>query len=314
LESLAAIKASFEQQERELRRALETKCYDSLVAYVKSHASAPDAAEARKTLVQLAVGFEDWKGVLRHGDEFLGANAGAPDEAIVRLARAKALVNLGRFEDAKDAYATLTKGLSANQHQPLWDAWTGYADLLLASGDADAARNAYAAARTAANNPVIDSLADAALAELALIGGPTMPLPKSAVDLDGRAVSLDDYKGKVLLIDFWATWCAPCCAEMPNIIEAYTKYHSKGLEVLGVSLDHPDSSKKLRDFVAQKKMPWRQIYYDSNENEVAKEYEVTGIPHTILLDREGRILRIGARGASLRQTLDKLFALASPGK
>src|SRR5688572_15539552 len=79
-------------------------------------------------------------------------------------------------------------------------------------------------------------------------------------DLDGKPLSIANYKGKVVLIDFWATWCGPCIAELPTVLAAYKKYHSKGFEIIGISLDRPDSLQKLKDFAKEHDMPWPQFY------------------------------------------------------
>ena len=78
-------------------------------------------------------------------------------------------------------------------------------------------------------------------------------------DLDGKPLSVANYKGKVVLVDFWATWCGPCVAELPNVLQTYEKYHPKGFEIVGISLDSDKA--RLTSFLAQRKMTWRQ-YFD----------------------------------------------------
>lgn len=82
-----------------------------------------------------------------------------------------------------------------------------------------------------------------------------------AISTDGRAVNISDsYKGKLLLLDFWATWCGPCVKEIPNVVDAYEKYHGRGLEVLSVSLDKQDAGAVLANFTRKHNMPWPQIF------------------------------------------------------
>jgi thiol-disulfide isomerase/thioredoxin len=126
-------------------------------------------------------------------------------------------------------------------------------------------------------------------------------------DLDGKAIDLAAYKGKVVLIDFWATWCGPCVAELPNVIAAYEKYHAKGFEIIGISLDQ--SKDKLTAFTKEKNMTWRQ-YFDGLgwQNKVSTKYGIDSIPATFLLDGTGKIVAKDLRGDALDKKLAELLA------
>jgi outer membrane lipoprotein-sorting protein/peroxiredoxin len=136
-----------------------------------------------------------------------------------------------------------------------------------------------------------------------------VPLPISGKDLLGKPVSLTQYKGRVVLIDFWATWCGPCVAELPNVISAYNKYKAKGFDVLGISLDREGDRGKLTSFIKEHKMPWRQIY-DGRfwQAANAKAYGVQSIPFTVLIGRDGKIAAVGARGEALAPAVEKALA------
>jgi peroxiredoxin len=128
-------------------------------------------------------------------------------------------------------------------------------------------------------------------------------------DLAGKPLSIANYKGKVVLVDFWATWCGPCVKELPNVQKAYEKHHAKGFEIIGISLDQDKD--KLTKFIADKKMPWQQ-YFDGEGwgNKLAVKYGIHSIPATYLLDGEGKIIGKNLRG----EELEAAVAKALPGK
>jgi len=125
-------------------------------------------------------------------------------------------------------------------------------------------------------------------------------------DLADKPLSVGKYKGKVVLVDFWATWCGPCVGELPNVLKTYEKYHPKGFEIVGVSLDSDKT--KLTSFMETKKITWQQ-YFDGKGwgNKLAGKYGVSSIPATFLLDREGKIISKNLRGEALEAEVAKIL-------
>ena len=128
----------------------------------------------------------------------------------------------------------------------------------------------------------------------------------TATSPSGETIKLSDTKGKLVLLDFWAAWCPPCRRENPNVVSAYNKYKDKGFDILGVSLDRDMNA--WRKAIEADGLPWHHISdLKGWQNEVAQMYSVTSIPHTVLLDREGRILARNLRGTALEEALAKIF-------
>jgi peroxiredoxin len=126
-------------------------------------------------------------------------------------------------------------------------------------------------------------------------------------DQTGKPISLSSFKGKYVMIDFWASWCKPCMAELPNVIEQYNAYKGKGFEIIGVSLDREREA--WINTVKANAMSWPQVWdmEASAPGEVANKYGVTGIPHTVLIDKQGVIIEINLRGDNLKKKLAELM-------
>ena len=127
-------------------------------------------------------------------------------------------------------------------------------------------------------------------------------------DTLGNPVSLSSFRGKYVLIDFWASWCGPCRQENPNVVKAFNAYNSKGFTVLGVSLDQPTAKDKWMKAIHDDKLTWTQVsdlkYW---KNDVAVQYGIQAIPQNFLIDPQGKIVGKNLRGEALNKKLASLF-------
>jgi len=145
-----------------------------------------------------------------------------------------------------------------------------------------------------------------------LVEGQTAPQFQTK-DISGRTINFpEDYKGMVVLLDFWATWCGPCRAELPNVVSAYQKFHGQGFEIVGISLDRPNAGPKLTSFMKENGMSWPQVYDGGYwQAALAQKYGIHSIPRAILVDGDtGTILAEGpaARGSRLAPAIEHAIA------
>ena len=123
---------------------------------------------------------------------------------------------------------------------------------------------------------------------------------------DGKKLGPADYKGKILVIDFWASWCGPCRGEIPNIKKDYEKYDGKGVEFLSVSVDaKKDEWEKA---LKEENMPWAQVYTGDAGKEIMELYQFSGIPFIVLVDADGNLAAKNLRGENIAAEIEKQLA------
>lgn len=261
------------------------------------------------------------------GDDSVPATAAAfarslvdhPDPAIARQARRMALASdvdalyAARSADGADQLVAAAATLLAAAPD---DAATARVAAQLAT-DLAGLPGAEAVAKQAHEKfvPLLSASRDArvraqgeklaeSLRRLALVGG---PMAVEGRLIDGTGFDPRTLAGKVVLVEFWATWCGPCVAEIPTIRALYDKYHAAGFEVVGISLDNDRAA--VADFVAAKEIPWPVILDGRGPgNSLADRYGVRAIPAPFLIGRDGNVISLRARGEALERLLAEQFS------
>jgi len=249
-------------------------------------------------------------------EAYLQKNPTASDksEAIDFLIQSYARLNMTerQTELLKSKYDGLAKGAELVP-QEFFGVFQELFALLMKTGSKDGAKEALEDAKKAiVGHPQADRFSQF----LDQMGGelnkPTVgdKMEMQFTSLDGKKVDLNDMKGKVILIDFWATWCGPCIAELPNVIDAYEKYHDEGFEIIGISLDNAKDENKLKQFVKDKNMSWPQAFDGKGwQNSLAKKFGITSIPATFLIGKDGKVASSNLRGPALGKAVKKELGL-----
>ena len=252
------------------------KAKGRLSAFAAQFPGTDEGFEARFQLAEIAAQAErDLKGGARILREILQE---VGKESPKRDLRARALLSLAQLlKEDKD-----TAG-ARQQFQTIREEFPGSPYEFVAK---DALQEMETAAKLAPGNPL---------------------LPFEVADLEGRKLSPKAFEGKVLLLDFWATWCPPCRAELPHVKEAYAAFREKGFEILGVSLDR--DREKLQRFLKAQELGWPQVFDGKEwESELAKLYSIRSLPATFLADRKGKIRYRNLRGEELKRRVAELIA------
>jgi peroxiredoxin len=273
--------------------------------YLRKNPKADDLEQAYMTLFNKVME-HDW--FAEHEElakRYLAENPEGAVNSLARIVATMARAQAGRFDEALTRYRELMRGLGDPEQVEFA---TSFADTLALAatteGQNAVARQVYETLlEIYGESEGVREKVEADLARLDKVGKPAPSV--AAKDLKGEPFRLQDLKGKYVLVDFWATWCAPCVAEIPRLREAYGKYREGGLEVVGISLDEePDA---VTDFVKSRQIGWRQIHNASGGGDFVDAFGVTTIPATFLIDPQGVITRLDLRGPALDRTLAKLI-------
>jgi peroxiredoxin len=182
---------------------------------------------------------------------------------------------------------------------------TQYAGYDINAAEVEPLFNALPAA-TKARPSAVEFADRLAIAKKLVIGQPAMDFTQT--DTAGNPVALSSLRGKVLLVDFWASWCGPCRRDNPNVVRVFNQYKDKGFDVLGVSLDQPGAKEKWIKAIHDDKLTWTHVsdlkFWD---NDVAKLYGVRAIPFNLLLDKNGNIIGRNLHGEELEKKLTEVF-------
>ena len=253
--------------------------------------------------------------------EFAESLADSPDTALAERARriaVRAQIDASLEGARPDDVLPLVGRIAALLRQAPDDAELASTALGLATklgrlpgGDAAAAAayEAFLPILEASDSAEVRGMASGAAGTARRLSLPGNPMRITGTLLAGEPFDQETLAGKVVLIDFWATWCGPCVAEIANLKAEYERWHDKGFEVVGVSLDEDRAT--LEQFVQAREIPWPVLYEEPGgegwQHPLATYYGVTGIPTVMLIGRDGNVITLDARVKKLGAALERLL-------
>jgi peroxiredoxin len=287
--------------ERHQREALR-----SVADYVARNTDADDAEQAALWMFETALTQGLEADVIEPAEQFLKRRGlDQPSTSLAQQALCMGLARTGKRTEALSVFDSYLRGVRFQSPFRTLDLASSLAAQARIAGDLAGSREIYE--RVSAAYPLnaqIGEIIEGRIARQELIG---QPAPRIAAnDMEGKSVDIADYADKVVLVDFWATNCAPCLAEFPNLKQLYKTYHEKGFEIVGVSFD--DGPDTVQAFVPRAKLPWRMVMNESPEGTVSQRYKTRTIPALFLIDRKGNVAQVDVRGNDLRNVVEKLLA------
>ncbi len=307
-QNLEAINKSFEKKLGDAQTAILKEKFKAIEKYLKDpkNKEAKDLGEAMIQIAELGLELGMVKEARSWADQAMQKEKEGETHDRARVVAAEfAMKALESGDSVRNLLLPVIENTEKGDKQRAFDAARSLAFYLSDSGDKKGAEAIWDKIKAKVPVPNVIRTADVEIKNLELFGSP--PKAFQVTDMKGQPLSLEALKGKVVLLDFWATWCGPCVQELPNVIEAYKKYHAQGFEIVGISLDEDKDA--LEKFLKENDMPWVQFFDGKGwKNEVAQIYEVKSIPATYLIDRKGNLARIGVRGDALVPAIERFLA------
>jgi thiol-disulfide isomerase/thioredoxin len=278
---------------------------NAIDAWLNANKTSPDRADALTEAANLAFELSNWAKAKAYAEQYVKEFPKLDGAAEMQLLVGKSLASTpGGEAEARKVFEKAIADAGDNINAAI-GAGTELANMLSGMGDIEGAKKVYQDLGTKFSaTQGFDRFVKEKIDVLDQYG--KAPKQIDVLGYDGKPINLGDLKGKVVLIDFWATWCGPCRAELPNVIATYKKLHPQGFEIVGISLDEDEG--KLKEFLGSHEMPWAQFYDGKGwENEVGQLYGVQSIPATYLLDKAGNVQGIDVRGPALGRAVERLL-------
>lgn len=280
--------------------------FDRVARYVTERGDASDAERAWQWLFSTSLEHGLETEAIELARTYIKSSDASPvTRTVAQQTLAIGLAKGGKSEEAVSLFTSQLRFARFQSGGALIDFGRRLATQLQLTRDFDAARQVYEEISSKFFlNSDVRSLCDNRIEKIRMIDQPAPAI--EAADISGETISLSSLQGKVVLVDFWATNCPPCVAEMPNIKQLYAEYHDQGFEVIGVSLDGDQSI--VEQFTGRMEITWPMIMEPGTVETLRTSYHVPTIPSLFVIDQSGKLHQFDVRGQDLRQVIEHLIS------
>lgn len=278
-------------------------------------------------LFNLAVTRSQYEAAEKSAEAFLQGGKGSPQtRALATFVNIIAASERNEFREAEKDLAAFLKSASTTEPVSKMDpnlifaVGESFLQRLIRAQEYEIATQVCTTFTTSTFDPAVKAHFDARLRRIQMLGKPAPAI--SASDIDGNPVSLAEAKGKVVLVDFWATWAPPCVAQIPKYNALQSKYGEKGFQVIGVNVDNAVQNIKdkgavaqhVREFLLAMQTEWPSVMNGTGKTDFAKSYGVTDVPSNFLIDRDGKIIQVELNDLDLEKAIERAIGGEKAGK